>query len=108
MNDDNGEFPFVETMGPAKKKKKADIVALQSDFKRCLPALDIAVARDLLDCGFQHVDELRGRSPEVLSEKIRKLRPQTPADHLASLRMIIYYAETPEPDRKKLQPHVWA
>ena len=90
-----------------KKKRKVDFVALQSEFKRCLPSLDVATARDLLDCGFHHVDEIRGRSPEVIFEQIRKLKPETPQDRLWNLRMMVYYVETPEPDRKLLQPHCW-
>jgi hypothetical protein len=91
-----------------KKKRKVDFAALESEFKRALPSLDIAVARDLLDCGFHHVDELRGRSPEVLFEQIRKLRPETPQDRLFHLRMLIYFVDTPDPDRHLLQPHCWA
>ena len=98
---------FEEPPPAAKKKRKVDVVALQSEFKRSLPALDIAVARDLLDCGFMHIDEIRGRSPEVIFEQVRKLRPETPADHLPALRMMIYFAETPDPDRNLLQPHHW-
>jgi hypothetical protein len=90
-----------------KKKRKVDMGALQSEFKRCVPSLDINAARDLLDCGFQHIDELRGRSPEVILEQIRKLRPDTPSDRLYSFRMMVYYAETPDADAKRLHAHMW-
>jgi hypothetical protein len=90
-----------------KKKRKVDVAALQSEFKCTVPSLDIAVARDLIDCGYFHIDEIRGRSPEVIFEQVKKLRPQTPIDHLWSLRMMIYFAETPEPDRKLMHPHMW-
>jgi hypothetical protein len=92
---------------PNKKKRKVDVAALQSEFKRSVPSLDIAVARDLLDCGFQHIDDIRGRAPEVLFEEIRKRRPETPTDHLWSIRMMVYFAETTEPDRNLMQPHMW-
>jgi hypothetical protein len=90
-----------------KKKRKVDVAALQSEFKRIMPSMDIAAARDLLDCGFVHLDELRGRSPEAIFDKVRKTHPETPADRLCSYRMAVYFAETPEPDPKLLQPHMW-
>jgi len=90
-----------------KKKRKVDIAALQSEFKRRLPSLDIAAARDIMDCGFVHVDEIRGRSPEAIFETVRKLRPETPVDRLCHYRMAVYYAETPDPDPKMLHAHMW-
>lgn len=94
------------TMEQRRKKKEVDMQALQSEFKR-IPNLDILTARDLLDIGMRHVHELNGRSPEVLFEQVRLLRPQTPPDRLASIRMAVYYAETPEPDPALMQPHRW-
>jgi len=92
-----------------KKKRKVDVAALQSEFKRCVPALDIAAARDLLDCGFRHMDELRGRSPETIFEEVKKLRPDLPKERLPHYRMAVYFAETPEEerDRGKLQLHAF-
>ena len=92
-----------------KKKRKVDTAALQSEFKRCVPSLDIAAARDLLDCGFKHLDELRGRSPEAIFEQVKKLRPDTPTDRVLALRMMVYFAETPEEerDRNKLYPQAF-
>lgn len=98
---------FDEMPQAKKKKRKIDVAALQSEFKRSVPSLDIAVARDLIDCGFVHVDEIRGRSPEVIFEEVKKLRPLTPSDHLWSIRMMVYYAETSEPERNLMQPHMW-
>jgi hypothetical protein len=98
---------FEEMQRANKKKRKVDVAALQSEFKRSVPSLDLTVARDLLDCGFIHIDDLRGRSPEVIFEQINKLRPQTPADHLWSLRMMVYFSETTEPDRNLMHPHMW-
>jgi len=94
-------------MEPRKPRKKVDMQALQSEFKR-IPNLDIQTARDLLDIGMQHVHELSGRSPEVLYEQIQRLRPQTPSDRLAAIRMAVYYAETAEPDPLLMHPHRWA
>jgi len=93
---------------PKDKKRKVDMGALQSEFKRRIPNLDLAVARDLLDCGFIHMDEVRGRSPEAIFESVRKLRPLTPLTHLHALRMVVYYAETPDPDPRLMSPHAWA
>ncbi len=90
------------------KKRKVDMGALQSEFKRRVPSLDLAAARDLLDLGFAHVDELRGRSPEALLDSVRKLRPDTPPDRLSQYRMMVYYAETPDPELRLLQAHMWS
>jgi hypothetical protein len=101
------DMDFDEMAVTNKKKRKVDVAALQSEFKRSVPSLDLTVARDLLDCGFVHTDELRGRSPEVLFEQIKKRRPETPADHLWSLRMMVYFSETPQPNRNLMHPHMW-
>jgi hypothetical protein len=98
---------FPETAPDPRKKRKVDMAALQSEFKRRLPALDIAAARDLIDCGFLHMDELRGRSPAAIMESVRRIRPETPDDRLWSYRMLVYAAETPDPDPSLLHPHAW-
>ncbi len=93
---------------PQKKKKpKVDIAALQSEFKRRLPSLDIAAARNLLDMGYCHVDEIRGRSPEALFDSVKRQHPETPIDRLWAFRMLVYFAETNEPEPRLLQPHMW-
>lgn len=92
---------------PRKKKKEVDHEALASAFAR-IPRLGLPAARDLLDLGFRYPHELNGRSPEVLFDQIRSLRPATPADRLAHLRLAVYYAETPEPESAKLHPAAWA
>ena len=90
-----------------RKKKKVDLEALQSPLKR-IPGMDLPSVRDLLDIGIQEIDELRGRSPESLFEESLNVREQTPPERLHFLRMAIYYAETPEPDPRLLQPWRWA
>ena len=90
-----------------RKKKKVDLIALQSPLKR-IPGMDIASVRDLLDIGVQDVDELRGRSPEALFEEILNLREQTAPERLHFLRMAVYYAETPDPEPHLLQAWKWA
>jgi hypothetical protein len=90
-----------------KKKKKVDLVALQSPLKR-IPGMDLASVRDLIDIGVRDVDELRGRAPEALFEEVMNLREQTPPERLHYLRMAVYYAETDDPDPQLLQAWKWA
>lgn len=90
----------------ARRKKKVDYEALHSPLNR-IPGMDLASVRDLLDLGYSQIDELRGRSPEALFEDVQNLRENTPADRLAVFRMAVYYAETPEPDPRLLQPWRW-
>jgi len=92
---------------PRKKKEEVDRQALDSQFAR-IPRLGLPAARDLLDLGFRYPHELAGRSPEALFEEVRKLRPTTPADRLAHLRLAVYVAETPDPEPAKLHPAAWA
>lgn len=91
---------------PGKQRKKVDYAALQSPLKR-IPGMDLASVRDLIDLGIEQIDDLRGRAPEVLFDEIRTLRPQTPADRVASFRMAVYFAETPDPDPRLLEPWRW-
>jgi hypothetical protein len=95
------------TPPPSKRKKKVDLIALQSPLKR-IPGMDIATVRDLIDIGVQHVDDLRGRSPEALLEEILNMREQTPPERLHYIRMAVYYAETDSPDPHLLQAWKWA
>jgi hypothetical protein len=89
-----------------KKKKKADYAALASPFMR-IPRLPVEVARDLLDLGLREIYELQGRAPEVLLQELQRRKPATPADRLPYLRLAVYFAENPEPDRGKLYPEAW-
>ena len=88
------------------KKKKVDMEALQSPLNR-IPGMDIQSVRDLLDIGLQEVDDLRGRSPEVLFEEVLLLKKETPPDRLPSFRMAVYFAETDDPDPALLEPWKW-
>jgi hypothetical protein len=87
-------------------RRKVDHEALRSPLNR-IPGIDLKTVRDLLDIGLREVDELRGRAPESLFEEILDLREQTPRDRLWTLRMAVYFAETPEPDATLLQPWKW-
>lgn len=88
------------------KKKEVDAAALQSPFAR-IPRLPLVAARDLLDLGFSEVHELAGRAPEVLFEKLRRLRPTTTPERLSYLRMAVHYAEHPDTPGSQLHPHLW-
>lgn len=89
-----------------RKRKKVDYEALNSPLNR-IPGLDLKTVRDLLNAGYEEVDDLRGRAPETLFEEIQNLRENTPADRLWSLRLAVYFAETPEPDSKLLEAWRW-
>ena len=97
---------MLEDSGP-RKRKKVDMEALQSPLNR-IPGMDVGSVRDLLDIGLSQIDDLRGRSPEVLFEEVMLLRPETPPQRLSSFRMAVYYAETDEPDAALLHPWKWA
>ncbi len=98
---------LLATLSGRRKKKKVDLEALQSPFKR-IPGMDIATARDLIDLGFRDIDEVRGRSPEALFEELCSEKENTPDDRLHYLRMAVYYAETDDPDPQLLEAWRWA
>ncbi len=89
-----------------KKKKEADYAALASPFMR-IPRLPVEVARDLLDLGLRDIFELQGRAPEVLFEDLQRLKPGVPATRLRFFRLAVYFAETPQPEGRKLHPDAW-
>ena len=81
--------------------------AVCSPFMR-ISRCPVDVARDLLDAGYYRIDQLAGRSPESLLTEI-KARHREPLEsyYLAALRMAVYFAETAEPDPKKLFLDEW-
>jgi len=97
------ERPFSDDPQEAKRLRAE---ALGSAFMR-LPNFKAEAARDLLDLGFAQPYQLAGRAPEALFDELLKLRPDTPPERLALLRLAVYLAETPEPDRAKLHPSAW-
>jgi hypothetical protein len=88
------------------KKQKVDHGALESPLMR-IPKIDVLTVRDLIDLGFNYAHELAGRSPESLFEEIRRRRPETPEIRLYYFRMAVYFAETPEPEGRKMSPWAW-
>ncbi|MFM7398411.1 MAG: hypothetical protein ACKO4N_05520 [Verrucomicrobiota bacterium] len=81
--------------------------AVCSPFMR-IPRFPVDLARELLDAGYHRVDQLAGRSPDSLIGEIRKRSKTPPPAHfLPALRMAVYFAETPEPDPKRLFLDQW-
>jgi len=68
----------------------------------------VDVARELLDAGYYRVDQLAGRSPESLLAEIAARSKARPAPHyLPAIRMAVYFAESDQPDPKKLFLDQW-
>ena len=81
--------------------------AVCSPFMR-IPRFPVDGARELLDAGYYRIDQLMGRSAESLIEEIRQKNNLQPGAHfLPSVRMAIYFSETPNPDAKKLFLDQW-
>jgi hypothetical protein len=73
-----------------------------------IPRFPVEVARDLLESGYARVDQLTGRSPETLLAEIKARSKEPLGPHyLPALRMAVYYAETDQPDLKKLFLDQW-
>lgn len=73
-----------------------------------IPGINVITARDLLDLGFFETYELQGRSPEVLFEDLCKTKTKVTKDRLCGIRLAVYFAETPDPDPKKLSIQAWS
>lgn len=93
-------------MLPEKKKKKVDYEALSSALMR-IPKMNVAAARSLIDIGIREIYELSGRAPEVLFEEARAKKPAIPLAQLRYFRMAVYYAETENPEPRRLHPDQW-
>jgi len=90
----------------ARPRKKVDREALHSPLMR-IPGMEIAAVRSLIDLGLAEIHHLSGRSPEVLFEEARRLNAELPDDILPLYRLAVYFAETPEPERRKLHKQHW-
>jgi len=73
-----------------------------------IPGVGKSIAVDLYNLGIRKVSDLRGRSPEQLYKKSNALAGtrQDPC-LLYAFRCAVYFAETPVPDKKKLQWWYW-
>ena len=81
--------------------------AVCSPFMR-ISRFPVDVARELLDAGYYRVDQLVGRSPDSLLTEIKdRNKEPLPAHFLPSLRMGVYFAETANPDPRKLFLDQW-
>jgi hypothetical protein len=81
--------------------------AVCSPFMR-VPRFPVDVARELLDAGYARLDQLAGRSPDsLLAEIAQRHKSKLPAHFLPALRMAVYFAETDQPDPKKLFLDQW-
>jgi hypothetical protein len=97
------ERPFAADPETAKRRRAE---ALGSAFMR-VPQIKVEAARDLLDLGFTQLYQLAGRAPDALFADLLKLRPDTPSSRLAELRLAVYVAETPAPDKNLLHVSAW-
>ena len=43
----------------------------------------------------------------MLFQELRKLKPATPLVRLAYIRLAVYFAENPDPEKDKLHPSAW-
>jgi hypothetical protein len=73
-----------------------------------IPGVGKSIARDLYQLGIRKVTDLKGRSPEKLYQQSNRLAGtrQDPC-LLYTFRCAVYFAETPEPDVKKLRWWYW-
>lgn len=84
----------------------ADPAVLQA--LRVIPGVGQRVARDLWDLGIRGVEDLRGRDPEALYDRLCEIQG-TKVDRcmLYTLRCAIYFASTEEPEPELLKWWAW-
>jgi hypothetical protein len=75
---------------------------------RVIPGVGKSIALDLYRLGIRSVKDLAGQSPELLYEKSNALAGmrQDPC-LLYVFRCAVYFAETPFPEKKKLNWWYW-
>lgn len=75
---------------------------------RRIPGIGISLARDLLALGIRRVDDLKGRDPEALYERLCEVTGQH-QDRcvLYTFRCAVYSASTARPDPEKLKWWHW-
>jgi len=77
------------------------------DFRR-IPGVGKSIAQDFIDLGFYAVDELKGKNPDDLYEKLCLLKKQSvDLCMLYVFRCAIYFAETKNPDPDLLKWWNW-
>lgn len=77
------------------------------EFRR-IPTLGIETAKDLWNLGFRSIEELKGKEPNRLYEKMCQIQ-NLKLDRcvLYMFRYLVYYAENENPDPNKLKWWAW-
>jgi hypothetical protein len=91
---------------PGKRRKKVDHEALNAPLMR-IPGIKVEAVRALLNAGVREIYELSGRAPDVLFEESRRKNPDLSESLLPYFRLAVYYAETADPDPRRLRPQAW-
>ena len=75
---------------------------------RVIPGIGPSLAADLYLLGIRKVESLKGRDPEALYRKLRRLVGR-PVDRcvLYAFRCAVYFASEPNPDPAKLKWWLW-
>jgi hypothetical protein len=73
-----------------------------------IPGVGKSIAHDLRQIGITSVDQLKGKDPEELYERLCSFKA-SPVDRcmLYVLRLAVYYASTSDPDPRLLQWWNW-
>lgn len=83
---------------------------LQQKLKRfqVIPGVGPSIARDLVDLGYQHAEELRDQDPEQMFEALCRLHNQ-PIDRcmLYVFRCAVYFVSEKEPEPELLKWWNW-
>jgi hypothetical protein len=75
---------------------------------RRIPGVGKTIAVDFWNLGLRSVNDLRGRDPQVLYEKLEALAGMhVDRCMLYTLRCAVYFAETPAPDPERLKWWAW-
>lgn len=100
-----------------KAPRSLDKAAVLKELRK-LPNVGPSIALDLYDLGIRELADLKGRDPQTMYEEISRLRSPDASAYgqsgmmdrcmLYVLRAAVYYAETPEPDPKKVAWWKWS
>ncbi|HTQ29163.1 MAG TPA: helix-hairpin-helix domain-containing protein [Puia sp.] len=73
-----------------------------------IPGIGSSIAGDLYNIGIRRVGDLKGKNPETLFRQSNRLAGVTQDRCLLyTFRCAVYFAETPDPDIKKLKWWYW-
>ena len=73
-----------------------------------IPGVGNSIATDLFHLGIRKVSDLKGKDPETLYSRLNQQVGQRQDRCLLYVfRCAVYFAETPHPDKKKLQWWKW-